>query len=291
MHQKKTNRKTITYMKTLKNYLKINSLVAIAVITLITFTNCGGKKGEPIDSSSDKLNKSEIEKTVRDVVYPLPTSFEVINMINKIEASYILGLTNPINNVDKYFMDKAQALNLGIYSADLSYASTYNMKQEVMNFIDVSEKLVKELEITGAFNRDFIEEIETNIDNKDILIELITESFYDTYEYLVKNNKEDLSLLVLTGSWVEAMYISCNISNTVYSNPELVKVIMHQKTALDKLVELLNAHSAHESVAAILTDLNPIKAVYDSIDTNGITQKQLDEIIKQTEALREKIIS
>ncbi|MGE0088519.1 MAG: hypothetical protein AB7S50_03485 [Bacteroidales bacterium] len=278
-------------MKTLKNYLKITSLVAIAVIALVTLTNCGGKKGEPVNTSAEKLDKAKIEKTVREVVYPLPTSFEVINMINKIEASYILGLTNPITNVDKYFMDKAQALNLGIYSADLSYASTYNMKQEVMNFIDVSEKLVKELEITDAFNSDFIEEIETNIDNKDILIELITESFYDTYEYLVHNNKEDLSLLVLTGSWVEAMYISCNISNTVYSNPELVKVIMHQKTALDKLIELLNAHSTHESIAAIITNLNPIKSIYDSIDANGITQKQLDEIIKQTEALRVKIIS
>ncbi len=278
-------------MKTLKNCLKINSLIALAIIVLLSITNCTGKKGEPVDSSGDKLDKAKIEKTVRDVVYPLPTSFEVINMINKIEASYILGLTNPVNNVDKYFMDKAQALNLGIYSADLSYASTYNMKQDVMNFIDVSEKLVKELGITGAFNRDFIEEIEINIDNKDILIELITESFYDTYEYLVKNNKEDLSLLVLTGSWVEAMYISCNISNTVYGNPELVKVIMHQKTALIKLVELLATHTSHETIISILNDLQPIKSVYDNIDEKGITQKQLDEIIAQTEALRAKIIS
>jgi hypothetical protein len=278
-------------MKTLKNQFKKFSILLLSGILVMTLINCTGKKGEPVENSGDKLDKTKIEKTVRDVVYPLPTSFEVINMINKIEASYILGLTNPVNNVDKYFMDKAQALNLGIYSADLSYASTYNMKQEVMNFIDVSEKLVKELGITGAFNRDFIEEIEINIDNKDILIELITESFYDTYEYLVKNSKEDLSLLVLTGSWVEAMYISCNISNTVYGNPELVKVIMHQKTALAKLVELLNVHTSHETITSILNDLQPIKLVYDSIDENGITQKQLDEIIAQTEALRAKIIS
>lgn len=258
---------------------------------IVTMISCTGKKGEPVESSDSKLDKESIEKTVRDVVYPLPTSYEVINMINKIEASYILGLTNPLANVDKYFTDKAQAINLGIYSADLSYASTYNMKQEVMNFMDASEKLIKELDITGAFNSEFVDEVEANLDNKDLLIELITESFYDTYEYLVKNNKEDLSLLVLSGSWVEAMYISCNVSNTVYQNPELVKVIMHQKTALYKLVDLLVPHAGHESIQSVLDDLNPIKAVYESVDEKGITQKQMDDIINQVEALRAKMIA
>ena len=276
-------------MKTLENSFKKISMLILSLIVILSVANCTGKKGEPVDGSGSKMDKKALEKTVREVVYPLPTSFEVINMINKIEASYIIGLTNPIANVDKYFTDKAQAMNLGVYSADLSYASTYNMKQEVMNFMDVSEKLVKDLGITGAFSREFIDEIEINIDNKDILTELITESFYDTYEYLVKNGKEDLSLLVLTGSWIEAMYISCNISNTVYSNPDLVKVIMHQKTALNKLIELLNTHSGHETITSIIEDLNPIKSVYDSVDEKGITQKQLDDIINQTEALRAKI--
>jgi hypothetical protein len=278
-------------MKTLKNQFKIISILLLSGVLVMSLINCTGKKGEPVEGSDSKLDKASIEKTVRDVVYPLPTSFEVINMINKIEASYIIGLTNPLANVDKYFTDKSQALNLGIYSADLSYASTYNMKQEVMNFMDASEKLVKELGITGAFGSEFIEEVETNIDNKDLLVELITESFYDTYEYLVKNGKEDLSLLVLTGSWVEGMYISCNISNTVYSNPELIKVIMHQKTALYKLIELLAPHASHDTIQSLLNDLNPIKMVYDSVDEKGITQKQMEDIIAQTEALRNKIIA
>lgn len=278
-------------MKTQTNILKKINIFLLSGLLVGSIISCTGKKGEPVGSSDSKLNKESIEKTVREVVYPLPTSFEVINMINKIEASYILGLTNPLENVDKYFTDKSQAINLGIYSADLSYASTYNMKQEVMNFMDATEKLIKELDITGAFNSEFVDEVETNIDNKDLLVELITESFYDTYEYLVKNNKEDLSLLVLSGSWVEAMYISCNVSNTVYQNPELVKVIMHQKTALYKLIDLLTPHTSHESIQSVLDDLNPIKAVYESIDEKGITQKQLEDIINQVEALRAKMIA
>lgn len=280
-------------MKTLKPFIKKTSIVLLSGILMVTLVNCsGGQKGAPAEgaSSEAKLEKEEFEEKVREVVYPLPTAFEVTEMINKVEASYIIGITNETGNIDKYFTDKDQAINLGVYSADLSYASTYNMKQEIMTYMEALENLVVELGITGAFSVSFIDEVEANIDNKDVLVELITGSFYDTYEYLVKNNKEDLSLLVLAGTWIEGMYISCNISETIYHNPELVKVILHQKSSLDKLVELLEQHKEHESVQAVLNDLNPIKAVYDSVDETGITEQQLIDIIEQTNAIRKKII-
>ena len=278
-------------MKTLTKKL---TFILLSGIFIVTIVNCkGDKKGAPVNETSTEatLDKTEIEQKVRDILYPLPTAFEVTEMINKIEASYIIGLSNEIANVDRYFTDKEQALNLGVYNADLSYASTYNMQQEVMSLMEASEDLVVELGITGAFSKDFISDIEANIDNKDKLTELITNSTYDTYEYLVKSNKEDLSLLVLAGSWIEAMYISCNISGIVYNNPELVKVILHQKTSLGKLIELLQAHNENVAIQEILNDLKPIKGVYDGIDETGITETQLNQIIEQTSTLRTKIIS
>ncbi|MFC2096107.1 hypothetical protein ACFLQ3_00225 [Bacteroidota bacterium] len=280
-------------MKTLKLHIRRTIVVLLTGVLMITITNCtrvkqGGSDNEI--SSEAKLDKEEIETKVREVIYPLPTAFEVTGMINDLEASYILGLTNEIGNVDKYFTNRDQAINLGVYSADLSYASTYNMKQEVINYMDASEDLVFELGITGAFSLDFVKKVEKNIDNKDVLVDLITGSFYDIYEYLVKNNREELSLLVLTGTWVEAMYISCNISEVVYHNPELVKVILHQKGSLNDLIELLNPYKDHDTIQSVLNDLKPIKAVYDSIDETGMTQAQLKSLIEQSSNLRNKII-
>ncbi|PLX22432.1 MAG: hypothetical protein C0597_02500 [Marinilabiliales bacterium] len=280
-------------MKKFKLIIKKTAIVLFSGMLMVSLVNCsGGKKGAPNEKSTvdSGLDKEAFEENVREIVYPLPTAFEVTEMINKVEASYIIGITNRTENIDKYFTDKDQAINLGVYSADLSYASTYNMKQEIMSYMETLENLVVELGITGAFSIDFIDEVEANIDNKDVLVELITGSFYDTYEYLVKNNKEDLSLLVLAGTWVEAMYISCNISETIYHNPELVKVIMHQKTSLVKLIEMFEEHKEHESIAEVLNALMPIKEVYDSVDETGITEQQLNNIIEQTNALRKKII-
>lgn len=282
-------------MKTLKLIIQKTAIALFIGVLVISLVNCSGAKK---DSSTKEetsgealLDKQEVEKKVREIVYPLPTAFEVTEMINKIEASYIIGLSNQVDNVDKYFTDKEQAINLGIYSADLSYASTYNMQQEVMSYMEASENLIVELGITGAFSQDFVSDVEANIDNKDKLTGIITNSFYDTYEYLVKNNKEDLSLLVLAGTWIEAMYISCNISETVYHNPDLVNVILHQKSSLDKLIELLSSHNEHETIQSILKDLQPIKNVYDQMDETGITESQLNQIINQTTELRNKLIS
>jgi len=280
-------------MKTSKSFIKKTTTILLSGMLVISLVNCsGGKKGEPTEDSSTeaKLDKDEVQKKVREIVYPLPTAFEVTEMINKIEASYIIGLANETGNVDKYFTDKDQAINLGVFHADLSYASTYNMKQEVMNYMEASENLVVELGITGAFSINFIDEVEANINNKDVLVDLVSGAFYDTYEYLVKNNKEDLSLLVLAGTWIEAMYISCNVSEMVYHNPELVKVILHQKSSLDKLIELLTPHNEHETIQVVLADLKPIKDIYDGVDETGITEDQLKNIIEQANNLRNKII-
>ncbi|HRW61946.1 MAG TPA: hypothetical protein P5132_00590 [Bacteroidales bacterium] len=281
-------------MKTQMNIFRKTIPFLLAGLIVISLINCKGNKQEGSTEESaveSKLDKEDVEKKVREIVYPLPTAFEVTEMINKIEASFIIGITNPTSNVDKYFTDKDQALNLGVYSADLSYASTYQIKQEVMNFMDASQLLIMELDITGAFSKEFIDEVEANINNKDQLIDLITDSFYDTYEYLVKSKKEDLSLLVVAGSWIEALYISTNISETVYDNPDFVKIILHQKTSLDKLIDLLTPHKEHETIKSLLNDLKPIKEVYDSVDEKGITVEQLTQIKEKISTLRNQIVA
>jgi len=281
-------------MKTQMNIFRKTIPFLLAGLIVISLINCKGNKQEGSTEESaveSKLDKEDVEKKVREIVYPLPTAFEVTEMINKIEASFIIGITNPTSNVDKYFTDKDQALNLGVYSADLSYASTYQIKQEVMNFMDASQLLIMELDITGAFSKEFIDEVEANINNKDQLIDLITDSFYDTYEYLVKSKKEDLSLLVVAGSWIEALYISTNISETVYDNPDFVKIILHQKTSLDKLIDLLTPHNEHETIKSLLNDLKPIKEVYDSVDEKGITVEQLTQIKEKISTLRNQIVA
>ena len=156
-------------------------------------TGCGGSSSESSDTPTDITEIKE--EIVRKFKYPIPSSFEVVDMLQSAEAGFVLGITNSADNVDKYFTQRSKALNLGIYGADLSYVTTYNRQDETMEYLlESSKRLINELEITSTFNQDFAEKVESNIENKDELINIITESFYDTYNVLNEKGEDKLSL-------------------------------------------------------------------------------------------------
>ncbi|TRX71078.1 hypothetical protein [Carboxylicivirga sp. M1479] len=270
----------------MKSTIRIASFVVAAVMLL---TACNSKKSKK--DKAPEIKKENVEKEVREFVYPLPTSFEVTEMLNRIEAAYILSLSNPATNVDKYLSEKAQAINLGIYSADLSYASTYRQQQETLDFMNASKSLIDKLDISPALDKELLQAIENNLDNKDELVKVISNTFYNTYEYLNKNDRSSVSLLVIAGSWVEALYIACHISDQTFSNKEMVAIIMNQKDPLNTLMTMLEVHASKEDVKSTIDDLKILQEIYNSIDTGSITIEQLDAIEKNVAVLRDKYVS
>ncbi|MBN2166547.1 MAG: hypothetical protein JW717_09750 [Marinilabiliaceae bacterium] len=254
------------------------------VISLFTACNCSQK-------SSDKTTKKEIEQEVKEFVYPLPTSFEVTEMLNRIGASYILTLSNSETNVNKYLTEKSQALNLGVYGADLSYASTYRQRQETMNYMSVSKALIEELNISAAVDPDIIDKIEQLGDDKDALVKIITNSFYNTYNYLKKNDRGGVASIIMAGSWVEGLFIATHISDDTFNNKEMVKIVLDQKKSLDQLLNIMAKDQESKDVKEVFSDLKPLKDIYDSIEQDAITEQQMENIKTAVNELREKIVS
>ncbi len=268
------------------------SIISLLVIGVFMLAACNMKRKSSGDTaeSADTLEKARVEQDVREFVYPLPTTFEVTEMLNRIGAAYILTLSNPVSNVERYLTEKAKAINLGIYSADLSYASTYNQKQATIDYMDVSKKLIDALNISGAISPDIVEQIEANEDNKDALVNLITDTFYDTYEVLNRADRGSVSMLVLAGSWVEALYIVTHITEDTFKNKEMVKIVMDQKSSLNTLMNLMSVVKEKPAVAEVMADLKPVHDIYNSIDAGSITEKQMENIIREVGLVRAKMV-
>lgn len=286
------NNKKSDQMKTTIN-LSNTFWAIITMAVLFSFSSCKqapkDDKGEK-QEKSEQMSKKDIREDVEEVVYPIPTSIEITEKLNKTGASFIIGISNDAENVDQYVTEDKQALNLGVYSADLSYASTYNMKQYTMNYMDVNRKLVRELGITGAFTSDFYDKVKENFDNKDKLVELISNSFYDTYEHMHDKGNEELAMLVVAGSWIEAMYITTHISENTYHNKEIVKLIADQEKTLGKLLKVLKPFEENGAINKIINDLNPIKEIYDKKPEDGFTEKQVLSIQEKIASVRNDII-
>ncbi len=276
-----------------KNLHVITNAVAIALLIALAFSSCKNvsrKTDQEFDSEGVEV-KDMIQQDVSDFVYPLPTAYEVTEMINRIGIPYSLATSNTVENVNKYFTATSKAYNIGIYGTDLSYSSTYRMTQETMLYLEAINQLGNDLGISSIYNEDLLTSIEENINNKDTLVEIITTTVYETYDFLNKNGKADLSILMITGGWIEAMYLSINVALNTYNNAELLDAIYAQKSSFKRLMDLVEANKENSNIQELLEALQPIKAAFDAIDSKEMTKEQFDALDKAVEDLREQIIS
>lgn len=261
------------------------------VLMILAFVACksGTDKSttKELDADEQEPPKEEVLESVTG--YPVPSSFEVTRMLNEAGAPYILSISNPASNVGNYFTQTAKALNLGVYGADLSYASTYMMKQETMLYLKASKQLIDEIEISSAFNQTYAMRVENNLENGDSLISIISESFTDTYNYLTSNNKDKLAILIVTGSWIEGLYITTQIAVTAADNTALLEIIAHQKPSLKKLLEVIDPIKGDEDVVDISNALNALKEQYDGIEDQMSTEV-FNSLLKIIEEIRNKIV-
>lgn len=279
-------------MKTTMIRIQGITITFLAVLIILSVTSCKNQKSSNSGSKDDvELMLVESKDAVIHEIsdYPLPTSFEVTTLLIDAGASYILNLCNHVDNVNKYINLKSKALNLGVYGADLSYAATYNQTQETMQYLSASAKLIDELQI-GSFNEELVSNVEANISNIDSLINLISDSFYKTYEYLTTNEQDELSILVMAGSWIEALYITTQISIISAENSKIVEIIYEQSSSLEKLLEIMAPVSGSEMSADIFNGLIIMQEIYRSAEGN-LSEEQLEALILQTEKLRTQIVS
>lgn len=270
----------------------VNFKYTIGLFLVVSLASCGGNttSNKAKDSEGAAISKSEITNEVRTYVYPLPTAFELAKMLNRIGASYSLDLANEPLNVDKYFTEKSKALNLGVYSADLSYVSTYNQTQSTIDYLNASRRLIEELDIASAVDPDLVEKIQANENNKEVLIELLSTSFNDTYSYLNENNRAGVAVLVVVGTYIEGLYIASYISEDTYNNKEMVSIIMKQKEPLNKLVELVKGFENDPIMADVTADLIRLQGAFEGVTAESIKESHLKAIADEVLAIRTKLI-
>lgn len=266
--------------------MKKITLLTVLLASILVVA-CTGKKSK--QAEGPVIKKEIIKESVEKFVYPIPSSFELAKFLNKIEASFIIGITTPAANYEKYLTDKEKALALGIYTADLSYASIYNNKQETKNYLKNIKLLVQDLGITAAISPDLADIVEEKFDNKDEMTEILTTSIHNTYNYMNIKGRAELSYLIIAGTWIEGMYLTTNVSENNYDNAKLVETILYQIDPLVKVTNLMEKYKDTETTADIYSKLMQFKAIFAKQGNTAISSKQYKELISLTDKVRTEI--
>ncbi len=230
-----------------------------------------------------------IENEIQKNVYPLPTSADVIKMLSELEVGYILGIANPVENARKYLTSASKAINMGGYGADLSYATLYNIQQQVINYLDAIRSLANELNMSKIYDETLYDKIKQNFDNRDELVKILTEAFNNTYAYLSENDQQTLALLVVGGAWVEGMYLTTHVSEAAYQVAGISKVLIEQKESFDLFMDLTKPYLEDPNIKDFVGKLEPIKKVYGGL-TTSLTNQNIIDITKAIEKVRSQII-
>lgn len=257
-------------MMILKRNLIQTGLFSISVVLLMS---CGGSpQGDEAITNSQVSEDESAQKAqenatkVRDIFYAVPSPMEMASMLKKVGATYDASILNDVKNVHNYSSARSQALNLGVYGADLSYASVFNQNQEAIIYLSCAKKLADNLGVTKAFNDETIERIEANVDNRDSLLTIVSETYYLLDAYLKENGRDHVSALVIAAGWIEGLHISTSIAASEETPSDMLLArIADQKMSLDNLIALVEAYNTENQIDDIIADLRAIEQAFGDV--------------------------
>ncbi|TLX78301.1 hypothetical protein E9993_01080 [Labilibacter sediminis] len=216
---------------------------------------------QPIDQQMmEDFNKSKL------IFYSLPSPLETAMLIKRSGARYDEEILNPISNVTKYNTNLKMALNLGIYSADLSYTSLFDQTQSTIQYMACAKKMAEGLSIIDAIDETTIKKLEDNMNNRDAVMEIISETFMNSNAYLKENDRPTISVMVLVGGWVEGLYLASSLTNgSMENNKRLVDRIIYQKLSLITVMNLLESHSNNEDIQYLHGKMSELKSIFEQV--------------------------
>ncbi len=255
----------------LRNRLLTGTILTWAVSLLVISTGCSSEKKkdakeanlENFDISKDVLNDIS---TAKKIFYSLPSPLETAMIIKSAGAEYEERLLNPTENAGNYTTNKSIALNLGIYTTDMSFASLFDQTQTTINYMDASKELAEGLGILDAIDEDIMARLEDNINNRDAIMDIISETFLNTSSYLKENDREAIATVVLVGGWLEGLYIATQlVGDDEIEDNRLVDRVIEQKLSFEILEKLLEQSKEDENIQALSSQLADIKNAFDEI--------------------------
>jgi hypothetical protein len=294
--------------------MKFKHLSYFSFITLIAMglTSCGSSSSDKDKNSSEfKEAEQSLKEQIEEVIYNIPSPSEIPYLLQATGAEFNSSLLNARTKVDQYASrtDKA-ALNLGVYAADIGYLSSYDKTQEAIDYLNSAKTLADNLGVIGSFDVEVLQKFEANISNKDSLARLLDRTIKKTQSFLADDDRNKLSAMVVTGSFVEGLYISTGLiksypkdllpddSRNLVLTP-LMRVVLEQKKSVTDLVKMLSSLEQTDPIASIVTDLKSLEKAYadlnieEQIKNNKaslvLTDKNLIEITNIVEKLRKNI--
>lgn len=224
---------------------------------------------------ADGMSVSSRTGTLKKIFHAAPSPVEMAKLIHRSGATFDAGACNAPTAGARYNTSDRQAINLGVYGADLSYSTIFEENAASLEYLSVIKDLSAQLGISDVITDEVLKDAEANRGDRKALIRIVSETFYDLNERLKSNGTEDLAGMLVAAGWVEGMYLATQ--HIDQAPTELKARIAEQKMTLDDVMRLCRSYEATPQLSALLTRMEAIEAAYAGVSmseaSGNVTQQ------------------
>ncbi len=226
-------------------------------------------------SDSDKTDNQQDtvttdSNTTNDVqtFYLVPSPDDVFGFADDKNLQFNSELLNPVENLEKYNDTKSKEFNFGVYSADLAYCAASSKNDETVQYLNVVRELSQDIGLADVFNESLVYRIEHVSAEKDSLISLSNDTYFDIIRYLERNNRPTTLATMAAGGWLECMYLVVNQTEFSADDPTIQK-IADQKLIVTNLQKFLEQEQDNPNIKAII---DAFKNIFDLYAQLGVVE-------------------
>ncbi|TCO10951.1 hypothetical protein [Natronoflexus pectinivorans] len=255
------------------------------------------------------------EEIMNEVIGNISSPVEMANLFKASGVEFTQRILNDPDNVSRYQTSFKRALNLGVFSADLGYINTFDKSNIVVSYLLAVNSLADGIRVGQFFDFNSLRRMASSSSNLDSLMEMSVSSFNRMDNYLREQNRSNVSTLIVTGAWIEGLWIATNVVRQ--SGDKDLKIrIAEQKNVINILEIILSNYTSEPNFAELAKDIARLKEAYvpirittelgdpqrieqdgvlifiqDEVSTVHYTDEDLENIMTIIEEIRTKIIS
>ncbi len=252
--------------------------LSILATSTILVTSCDpkpsdttGKDTTKKEAKSETTTKGKLSpEVIKNIIESIPSPAEISFLIKDSGVKYDQSMLNSADNVGNYSTDYKKALNLGIYSTDLGYANIYEQSQDAITLVTAVRDMADGLNIVKFFDFENIRKLAASgSENLDKLLEETTVNLQKMNDHLQEEDRTDMTVLVLTGGWIESLYLTCKVAK-VKTSEELNSRIAEQKITLDQIILLVEHYEASPKMKTLREELVALDKIYAGIEVKTV---------------------
>jgi len=283
---------------------KIKFQICLLAAVSLAFSSCQNNQSGTSDAkTADSLAQASKAKPGPDTDnYVLPSPLQLASiMVRSSGFKYMPDICSPVKNAAQFSSHYQMAINLGIYSTDLSYCLINKQNDDATKYLNEVKVLADQLGFGNIFkSSSFVQRFQNNMSIPDSLASLIGELQMGIDTYLEENNQKYINSIAFSGALVESMYIGCS-GYEKEKSPGESAFVEEQMDIMDGLSKLLTKNQSFDNnIAGLITKLKELTTLYNSFDEVKskvqdkplmLTPDHLSQINKAVKELRNKFIA